>query len=203
MSLSMLIRIWALHSPPGRGTDLERGYGDVRPWRPPFHASPTARKGPISNNRVSSQDPLLRKFGNSPSTASIFTQILAHKHPNLEIFSSQAPKFGNFQLTSPQIWKCSAHKPPFQMQMSVRKHRTSEIRAAHLYLKKVECHPPPPGIVLYDQTMHPILTPKSLCLLLVVIDKVFTIGGPGYGKSTLLFYCQIALMHGGPPVAEK
>ena len=31
-------------------------------------------------------------------------------HPNL---SSQAPKFGNFQLTSPQIWKFSAHKPPF------------------------------------------------------------------------------------------
>ena len=43
------------------------------------------------------------------STAS----ILAHKPPNLEIFSSQAPRFGNFQLTSPQIWKFSAHKPPF------------------------------------------------------------------------------------------
>ena len=48
-----------------------------------------------------------------PSTASIFTQILAHKPPNLEIFCSQAPKFGSFQLTSPQIWKFSAHKPPF------------------------------------------------------------------------------------------
>ena len=47
------------------------------------------------------------------SIASIFTQILAHKPPNLEIFSSQAPRFGNFQLTSPQIWKFSAHKPPF------------------------------------------------------------------------------------------
>ena len=47
------------------------------------------------------------------STALIFTQILAHKSPNLEIFSSQAPKFGNVQLTSPQIWKFSAHKPPF------------------------------------------------------------------------------------------
>ena len=56
--------------------------------------------------------PLLRKFGNLASAASIFTQILAHKPPNLEIFSSQAPKFGNFQLTSPQIWKFSAHKPP-------------------------------------------------------------------------------------------
>ena len=47
------------------------------------------------------------------STTSIFTQILAHKPLNLEIFSSQAPKFGNFQLTSPQIWKFSTHKPPF------------------------------------------------------------------------------------------
>ena len=35
--------------PGGGGTDLERGYGDVRPWRPPFHASPAARKGPISS----------------------------------------------------------------------------------------------------------------------------------------------------------
>ena len=67
------------------------------------------------------------------STASIFTQILAHKPPNLEILSWIAPKFGNFPLTS----------PPFQRQMSVRKPHTSEIRAAHPYLKKVEC--PPPG----------------------------------------------------------
>ena len=66
------------------------------------------------------------------STASIFTQILAHKPQNLEIFRSQAPKFGNFPLTS----------PPFQRQMSVRKPHTSEIQAAHPYLKKVEC---PPG----------------------------------------------------------
>ena len=86
---------------PGGGTDLERGYGDVRPWRPPFHTSPAARKGPISSKRVSSQDPLLRKFGNFSLNSLSF-------HPN---FSSQAPKFGNFRLTSPQIWKFSAHKP--------------------------------------------------------------------------------------------
>ena len=86
---------------PGGGTDLERWYGDVRPWRPPFHASPAARKGPISSKRVSSQDPLLRKFGN-------FSLYSLNFHPN---FSSQAPKFGNFQLTGPQIWKFSAHKP--------------------------------------------------------------------------------------------
>ena len=75
------------------------------------------------------------------STASFFTQILAHKPPNLEIFSSQAPKFGTFPLTSPQIWKFSAH-PPFQRQMPVRKPHTSEIRAAHNYLKKSWVPPP-------------------------------------------------------------
>ena len=50
------LKIW--WGPAPGGTDLERGYGDVRPWRPPFHASPAARKGPISSKRVSSQDPL-------------------------------------------------------------------------------------------------------------------------------------------------
>ena len=109
---------------PRGGTDLERGYGDVRPWRPPFHASPAARKGPISSKRVSSQDPLLRKFGN-------FSLYSPNFHPN---FSSQAPKFGNFQLTS----------HPFQRQMSVCKPHTSEIRAAHPYLKKSWVPPPPP-----------------------------------------------------------
>ena len=95
---------WLLHKQgmSRGGTDLERGYGDVRPWRPPFHASPAARKGPISSKRVGSQDPLLRKFGN-------FSLNSLNFHPN---FSSQAPKFGNFQLTSPQIWKFSAHEPP-------------------------------------------------------------------------------------------
>ena len=88
--------------PGGGGTDVERGYGDVRPWRPPFHVSPAARKGPISSKRVSSQYPLLRKFGN-------FSLNSLNFHPN---FSSQAPKFENFQLTSPQIWKFSAYKPP-------------------------------------------------------------------------------------------
>ena len=47
--------------------------------------------------------PPLRKFGNFSLNSLNFC-------PN---FSSQAPKFENFQLTSPQIWKFSAHKPPF------------------------------------------------------------------------------------------
>ena len=95
------------------GTDLERGYGDVRPWRPPFHASPAARKGLISSKRVSSQDPLLRKFGNFSLNSLNFHPNFSSQAPKFGKFSSQAPKFGNFQLTSPQIWKFSAHKPPF------------------------------------------------------------------------------------------
>ena len=125
------------------GTDLERGFGDVWPWKPPFHASPAVCKGPISSKRVSSQDPFWENVEILASTASIFTQISAHKPPNLEIFSSQASKFGNFQFTSPQIWKFSVHKPLFQRQISVRKPHTSEIRAAHPYL--IKSWVPPPG----------------------------------------------------------
>ena len=93
--------------------------------RVPFQAKESVHKTPFWEN-----------LEILASTASIFTQILAHKPqiwkfsahkpPNLEIFSSQASKFGNFPLTS----------PPFQRQMSVRKPHTLEIRAAHPYLKK-------------------------------------------------------------------
>ena len=64
--------------------------------------------------------------------STIGAQILPHK----------PPKFGNFQLTRSQILKFSVHKPLFQRQVSVHKPHTSEIWAAHPYLKKVEC---PPG----------------------------------------------------------
>ena len=128
----------------GGGTDLERGYGDVRPWRPPFHTSPAARKGPISSKRVSSQDPLLRKFGN-------FILNSLNFYPNL---SSQAPKFWNFKLTIPQIWKFSAHKPPnleiFRSQAPLFRGINVSSQAPHfgnpgrtpLPEKKVECPPP-------------------------------------------------------------
>ena len=131
----------------GGRTDLERGYGDVRPWRPPFHASPAARKGPISSKRVSSQDPLLRKFEN-------FSLNSLNFHPN---FSSQAPKFGNFQLTSPQIWKFSAHKPPnfeiFRSQAPLFRGKcqfaspTLRKSGPHTptWKKKIECPPPRRG----------------------------------------------------------
>ena len=95
-------------------TDLERGYGDVRPWRPLFHASPA--RVPFQAKESVHKTPFWENLEILASAASIFTQILAHKPPNLESFSSQAPKFGNFLLTSPP--------PPFQRQMSVRKPHT-------------------------------------------------------------------------------
>ena len=100
-----------------------------------------AMQGLISSKRVSSQDPLLRNLAILALTASIFAHILALKPPNLEIFSSQAPKFGNFQFTSPPNLEIQFTSPPFQRQIAVRKPHTLEIRAAHQYLKKVECPP--------------------------------------------------------------
>ena len=46
------------------------------------------------------------------STASIFTQILAHKPQNLKIFSSQAPKFGNFSSQVPKFGNFPLMSPP-------------------------------------------------------------------------------------------
>ena len=64
-------------------------------------------------------------------------------HPN---FSSQAPKFGNFQFTSPQIWKFSAHKPTFsEANVSSQAPHFGNPRRKPLPEKKVEC-PPPPGV---------------------------------------------------------
>ena len=137
-------------SPGGGGTDLERWYGDVRPWRPPFHASPAARKGPISSKRVSSQDPLLRKFGNFSlyslnfhpnfsSQAPKFGNFSAHKPPNLEVFSSQAPKFGIFRSQAPLFrGKCQFASP------TLRKSGPHTPTS-----KKVVCAPPPPGVAAW------------------------------------------------------
>ena len=136
--LLFVIKTQSSETPGGGGTDLERGcvwmcgpedplFTPLLPLaRVPFQAIESVRKTTFWEN-----------LEILASTASIFTQILAltspkiwkfsaHKPPNLEIFSSQAPKFGNFPLTS----------PPFQRQMSVYKPHTLKIRAAHPYLKK-------------------------------------------------------------------
>ena len=103
------------------GTDIEKlkkRYG--RPWRPPFHASPIVRKGPISSKRslqVSLQDPFWGKNGN-------FSLYILNFCPN---FSSQAPKFENFssqdfsfrgagknQFTSPTLQDSKPHSPTWK-----------------------------------------------------------------------------------------
>ena len=119
--------VWTLVLCPG-GTDLERGSGDVQPWRPPFSGLSCSSQGSHFKQKSQFTRPLLRKFGN-------FSLYSLNFHPN---FSSHAPKFGNFQLTSPPIRKFSVHKPPpppFQRQISVPKPHTLEFRAAHHYLK--------------------------------------------------------------------
>ena len=126
------------------GTDLERGYGDVGPGDPLFTPLLLFARVPFQAKGSVHKTPLLREN----------LEILAS---TASIFGSQAPKFAKFQLTSPQIWKFSVHKPPnleifssqapkfgnfqftsplFQRQISVRKPHTSEIRSAHPYLNK-------------------------------------------------------------------
>ena len=99
----------------GGALTYERGYGDVLSWRPPFHASPVVHKGPISSNSLSSKAPLLRKNGKFSLSSPQIWKFSVHKPPKLEIFSSQAPKFGNFQFKSPPFQRqLSVHKPPLQ-----------------------------------------------------------------------------------------
>ena len=108
-NLIPILRLQVMHNSQGGGTDLERGYGDVRPWRPPFHAShfKLVRKGPISSKRAYKsvhKPPFWEKMENF--AYSIFAKISALKPPNLKIsvhkpipsetrVSSQAPHFGN------------------------------------------------------------------------------------------------------------
>ena len=93
---------------------------------------------------VSSQDPLLRKFGNFSLYSLNFCPNFSSQAPKFENFSSQAPKFGNFQLTSPQIGKFSVHKPPFS---------EANIRSQAPHFRNSGCTPlpekswvPPPGL---------------------------------------------------------
>ena len=104
----------------GGGTDVEKGYMDVRPWRPPSHAAPVVRKGPISSKRVSWQDLLLRKFGNSSLYSLNFCPNF-----NSQARKSEAPKFGHFQFTSPKLGNFQFTSPLFQRQISVHKPHTN------------------------------------------------------------------------------
>ena len=83
------------------------GFAALR--RPPFLRLSCSSQGSHFKSQFT-RPPFEKNLEILASTASIFAQILALKPQNFKIFSSQAPKFGNFQFTSPQIWKFSVHK---------------------------------------------------------------------------------------------
>ena len=111
----------------------------------PFSRLSCSSQGPHFKKKSQFTRPLWRKFGNFSLYSLNFCQN----------FSSQAPIFGNFQLTSPQIWTFLVHKPPQIWKFSVHKPALSEANissqaphfwnpAAHPYLKKSWVLPPPP-----------------------------------------------------------
>ena len=104
----------------------------MRPWRPPFHASPLVHKGPISSNGQFTSPPFEKKWEILTSKTSIFSQILALK-PKIRKFSV---------LISFQIWKFSVHKTPLSETMisSQAPHFGNPSRTP-LPEKKVECLP--------------------------------------------------------------
>ena len=108
---------------PRGGTHLQRGYRDVQPSRPPFHASPAVPKTPIE-----AQAPHLKeKCDISPSYDNFqlqqlnfecnfcqkawkFCKILVLKPLFSMKICSQAPTFiANYPLTSPQVRKSGPH----------------------------------------------------------------------------------------------
>ena len=118
--LVLLYHAWLIHlliSPKWArgGTDLKRGYGDVQPWRPPFHASLVVCKGPISSKRAEKsvhKTSFWEKFGNSSLCSLNFCQTFSSRAPNL---SSQDPSFrGKSQFASPHFGNTSCIPLPEQ-----------------------------------------------------------------------------------------
>ena len=101
----------------------------------------------------------------------LWYQILALKPPNLEIFSSQASKFGNFQFT----------RSLFQRQVSVCKPHTSEIWATHPYLKKKENAPLPRTARWHDLTSLPTWN-RADCTFLLTVQRFSRAGPRGRGR---------------------
>ena len=119
---------------PGGSTDLERGYGDVRPWRPPFHASPVVRRVPFQAKLSVYKTPFWENLEILASTASIIAQILAHKPPNL--------------------WTLSAHKPPNLEIFS------SSSQASNLEIFSSQAPPPHPGSIPLPEKKNWVPPPR-------------------------------------------
>ena len=82
-----------------------------------------------------------------------FTRPLLRKFENFSLyslsFSSQAPKFENFQLTSPKIGKFSVHKPPL---FRDKYQFTSPTPLPEKKLNAPPPPPPPPGQEVWFQS---------------------------------------------------
>ena len=143
---------WTLN-PGGGHWPIKGGMGMCGPEDPLFTPLLLLARVPFQAKESVHKTPFWENLEILASTASIFTQILAHKPPNLEIFSSQAPKFGNFPLTSPQIWKFSAHKPPFS-EANVSSQAPHFGNPGRTPLPEKKLSAPPPGHWMAMKTCH-------------------------------------------------
>ena len=98
--------------------------------RVPFQAKESVHKTPFWEN-----------LEILASTASIFTQILAHKPPNLEIFSSQAPNLEIFSSQAPKFWNFRSQAPLFRGKCQFASPTLRKSRPHTPTWNKVECPP--------------------------------------------------------------
>ena len=99
----MMTTVWTWYKCQYSGGHWPRkGYGHVRHWKPPFHASPVVRKGPIWATHYSQ----VPKFGNFQFTRPQICKFSVHKTPFLEaMIISQAPHFRNPGRAHPYLKK--------------------------------------------------------------------------------------------------
>ena len=95
----------------GGGTDLKGDMWMCGPEDPLFMPLLQFARVPFQAKESVHKTPFWENLEILASAASIFAQILAHKPPNLEIFGSQAPKFGNFQFATPTLQKSGLYTP--------------------------------------------------------------------------------------------
>ena len=79
--------------------------------RVPFQAKESVHKTPFCENVENFS---LYGLNFHPKFSSQIWKFSAHKPQNLKIFSSQAPKFGFFQFTSPTLRKSGPHTPTWK-----------------------------------------------------------------------------------------
>ena len=93
-------QMWGLWVP-GGGHWPRKGIWGCAALKTPFSRLSCHSQGSHLKQKSQFTRPLLRKFGNFSLNSLNFHPYFSSQAPNLEIFNSQAPKFGNFQLTSP------------------------------------------------------------------------------------------------------